>query len=153
MYTGDTLCHSSTCEVNAEARHAFSYLSDGVLQGEWTLGSQQRECIGDNLFKGLSIFDGGPLYVRIDADPDKLIILYHIGSDDADLQPRNMIRILPGPVIGKTDEQCLVTLLSWRDAAMPDDKWKLKCVSHETEMYIVKNRIEQRAKNSVDTSG
>ncbi len=144
MYTGDTICHSSTCEVQATAEQAFEYLIDGLAQGEWTLGSMERRRLDDNLYVGISIFDKVELYVRIDADADRLIIFYHVGTDIAQLQPRNVIRIVPGPVIGKADNECLVTLLSWRNAGVSDDRWKLTCVSHETEMFIIKNRIEQR---------
>lgn len=146
MYTGDTICHSSTCEVQATTNIAFDYLSDGVAQGEWTLGSMERRKIGDNLYSGVSIFDEVELFVRIDADADRLMIFYHVGTDKSQLQPRNVIRIIPGSVINKTDDICLVTLLSWRSANVDDDRWKLTCVSHETEMFIIKNRIEQAAK-------
>lgn len=145
MYTGDTFCHSSTCEVIAPAQQAFNYLSDGVAQGEWTLGSMERRKIDDDLFIGKSIFDGAELYIRIDADPDRLVIFYHVGKDKAQLEPRNFVRVVPGPVIGGNEDTCLVTLLSWRHKDADDNKWKLLCVSHETEMYIIKNRIEQGA--------
>ncbi len=145
MYTGDTLCHSSSCEIRACAQEAFDYLSDGAAQGEWALGSMKRRRIDTNLYSGISIFDNAKLYVRIDADADRFIIFYHVGQDVSRLQPRNVIRIVPGSVIGMTDEICLVTLLSWRDAGVDENRWKLTCVSHETEMFIIKNRIEQRA--------
>ncbi len=145
MYTGDVSCHSSTCEVAAATSYAFEYLSDGVAQGDWTLGSMERRKIGENLYSGTSIFNQVELFVRIDADPERLMIFYHVGTDVSQLQPRNVIRIVPGSVIGKTDELCLVTLLSWRDANVDDDRWKLTCVSHETEMFIIKNRIETLA--------
>jgi hypothetical protein len=148
MYTGDTRCHSSTTAVNAPCSVAFDYLSDGVAQGDWTLGSMERKKIGDHLYSGISIFNGAELYVRIDADPARLMIYYHVGTDVEDLQPRNVVRVLPGAVIGENNDTCLVTLLSWRNALADDVKWKLTCVSHETEMFIIKNRIEKLATSS-----
>ena len=143
MYTGDTICHTSTIHVNVNAKNAFDYLSDGVAQGDWTLGSMERCQIGDDLYSGTSIFNGAELFIKIDADPSRLIIYYHVGADIDELQPRNMVRVIPGPVVGKSDDACLVTLLSWRSDNVDDDKWKLTCVSHETEMFIIKNRLEQ----------
>lgn len=64
---------------------------------------------------------------------------------DAGLQPRNMIRVVPGVVVEKPEKSCVVTLLSWRPEGMLDDRWKLICVSHETEMFIIKNRLESLA--------
>lgn len=147
MYTGDTHCHSSTCQVNVQARAAFDYLSDGVAQGDWTLGSMQRRKIGNDLYSGISLFSGAELFVRIDADPDRLVIFYHVGTDIDNLQPRNVVRVIPGSVVDKTDDECLVTLLSWRSASADDDRWKLTCVSHETEMFIIKDRLEQGVKS------
>jgi hypothetical protein len=142
MYTGDTICHTSTIQVNVGAKSAFDYLSDGVAQGDWTLGSMERRQIEDDLFSGTSIFSGAELFIKIDADPSRLIIYYHVGLEMDKLQPRNMVRVIPGAVLGKTDDVCLVTLLTWRSDNVDDDKWKLTCVSHETEMFIIKNRLE-----------
>ena len=143
MYTGDILCHSSTIEINAPAGIAFDYLSDGVAQGDWTLGSMERRKLEKNLYRGRSLFDGAELFIRIDADADRLMIHYHVGGDMDNLQPRNLVRVVPGAVVGKQDNICLVTLLTWRSAQADDAKWKLTCVSHETEMFIIKNRLEQ----------
>ena len=145
MYTGDRYCHSSSIVVDVEPMQAFNYLSDGVAQGDWALGSMQRKRLEDDLYSGISIFTGDELFIRIDADSDKLIIYYHVGNSLDKLQPRNVVRILPGTVVDKSDECCLVTLLSWRSDSANDDKWKLTCVSHETEMFIIKNRLEAGA--------
>ena len=112
MYTGDILCHSSTIVVNASASIAFDYLSDGVAQGEWTLGSMERRKLEEGLYSGKSIFDGAELYIRIDADAERLVIYYHVGGDVDNLQARNIVRIVPGAVVGREDNICLVTLLT-----------------------------------------
>lgn len=145
MYTGDILCHSSTIEVNAPASIAFGYLSDGMSQGDWTLGSMERRKLEENLYSGISLFDGAELFIRIDADAERLMIYYHVGGDVDNLQPRNLVRIVPGAVVGKKENTCLVTLLTWRSALVDDARWKLTCVSHETEMFIIKNRLEKLA--------
>lgn len=75
MYTGDLICHSSSIEVSASADQAFSYLSDGVAQGEWALGSVDRERIGEHLYRGVSTFNGAELFIRIEADSKTLVIL------------------------------------------------------------------------------
>ena len=142
MYTGDRYCHSSSIVVNVDPLAAFNYLSDGVAQGDWALGSMERKRLEENLYSGISIFTGDELFIRIEADQDKLVIYYHVGIALDKLQPRNVVRILPGAVIDKSDDCCLVTLLSWRSDAADDDRWKLTCVSHETEMFIIKNRLE-----------
>ena len=134
--------------MKATAHAAFAYLSDGVLNGEWTLGSMERERVEDNLVKGKSVFNGDVYYIRLDCDRERFIILYSVGPEPNLTQPSTMIRILPGSVIGTDDRECVVTLLSWRNSSMSDENWKLICISHETEMYIIKNRIECRAEST-----
>ena len=41
------LFHGSTIVVAVPAETAFAYLSDGLKQSDWALGSMQRERIGE----------------------------------------------------------------------------------------------------------
>lgn len=138
----DNYCHTCTCEVEVSANHAFSYMSDGMKQGEWTFGSWDRRQVGDNLFVGTSMFDNKDTYIKIDADPERFLIYYHIGSDPDSLKARNMVRVVPGSEIGGEANRCLVSLIAWRSSFMSDARWKQLCVSHETQMFIIKTRIE-----------
>jgi len=143
MYTGDELCHSSSIEARVPVDVAFDYLSDGLAQGEWALGSMNRRKLDENLYSGVSLFNGAELFVRIEADREHLLIYYHVGTDRKALQPRNVVRIVPGEVVGRKADVCLVTLLTWRDVSAAEEKWKLTCVSHETEMFIIRDRLEK----------
>jgi hypothetical protein len=40
-------------------------------------------------------------------------------------------------------DTCVVTLMAWRSAFMDDLRWKQLCVSHESQMFIIKARIER----------
>jgi hypothetical protein len=138
----DHYCHTCSCAVDAPARQAFNYMADGIKQGEWTFGSWDRRQVGDQLFVGRSMFDDKETFIRIDADEEHLVIYYGIGEDPEHLQMRNMARIVRGQDLGWEDSRSLVTLLAWRSAFMNDDRWKQLCVSHETQMFIIKARIE-----------
>src|SRR5262245_7701520 len=63
------LAHAATVQVEVPAETAFAYVADGLRQSDWTLGSWNREDLGDGLFRGMSLFDGALTYVRIDARP------------------------------------------------------------------------------------
>jgi hypothetical protein len=117
-------------------------MADGIKQGEWTFGSWDRRQVGEQLFVGRSMFDDKETYIKIDADEERLVVYYRIGEDPGRLQMRNMARIVRGPDLGWEDGRSLVTLLAWRSAFMSDDRWKQLCVSHETQMFIIKARIE-----------
>lgn len=142
MDISDHFCHTSSCAVDAPARQAFDYMADGIRQGEWTFGSWDRRQVGEHLFVGRSMFNDKETYIRIDADADHLVVYYRIGDDPDHLQTRNMARIVRGPDIGWDAGRSLVTLLAWRSEFMSDDRWKQLCVSHETQMFIIKARIE-----------
>lgn len=141
--TEDPYCHTTSIVVKRPAKEAFRYMADGVKQGEWTFGSWDREQIGPDLFMGRSLFDGSTTYVRIVPDHDNLVIYYYLGDPDDVMVPRNMARIVCGSDVGLDDDDgCIVTLMGWRKMDMSDDRWRQLCVSHETQMFIIKNRIE-----------
>jgi len=138
----DPFCHTSSIEVNVPAQTALDYMSNGIRQGEWTFGSWDRRHVRENLFVGTSLFDGNETYVRITVDEAHMIVHYHLGDDTENMVPRNMARIVPGSMIGKDDDTCIVSIISWRHAFMSEDRWRQLCLSHEVQMYIIKNRLE-----------
>jgi len=137
-------CHTCSCVVEVPAMAAWEYMSDGMKQAEWTFGSMDRRKVGDHLFVGTSMFDNSKIYIRIDADRERLMVYYYLGPDPENLQPRNVARIMPGNQLGSDAETCLITLMAWRSSFMSDDRWKQLCVSHETQMFIIKARLERR---------
>jgi hypothetical protein len=142
MDVTDRLCHTSSIEVNCPAEVALAYLADGLKQGDWTFGSWERRQIGDNLFAGTSLFDRRETFVRIRPDRANLLVYYDVGVDPGDLRTLNVIRVVPGTVTGRDPRGCVVTLMTWRTAQASDAAWLQLCASHETEMFIIKNRLE-----------
>lgn len=142
MSASDVWCHSGSIEIQCDAMTAVEYVADGIKQGEWALGSIDRKEIGDGLFEGTSMFGAGTEYIRIRVDRDNLMVYYDVGHSLDDLRTLNVIRVVPGPTLGGQIDNCVVTLLSWRPQGTPDEAWVRNCVSHETEMYIIKARLE-----------
>jgi hypothetical protein len=140
----DGLFHGASVEVAVPAEEAFVYLSDGLKQGDWTLGSWQREQVGDGLFRGVSLFDGSETYVRIHADPDALLVDYEVGPAPDRLLRMNAARVVPGPLLGGPEGTCVVTLMKWRTAGQTDDEWRRACVTFDTEIHMIKGRLELR---------
>lgn len=138
----DEWCHTTSILVQRPAEEAFRYMADGLKQGEWTFGSWDREQVEADLFRGTSMFDGAATWVRIRPDPDHRVIYYEVGDPETGMVPRNLSRIVPGADLGLEERCCIVTLLAWRRAEMSDQRWRQLCVSHETQMFIIKNRIE-----------
>jgi hypothetical protein len=98
-----TIFHAASAEVAVSAETAFAYLSDGLRQGEWTLGSWNREQIGEQLFRGTSLFTGAETFVRITADPEHLLVDYEVGAAPDQLFRVNSARAVPGPAVGRPE--------------------------------------------------
>jgi hypothetical protein len=136
------LSHAATAAVAVPAGTAFAYLADGLKQSEWTLGSWDRERLGDGLFRGTSLFDGSDTYVRLCPDEESLLIDYWVGPSPEHMLRVNSARIVPGPAIGRPEGTCLVTLLKWRMPSQSDEDWARACVTFDTEIHMIKGRLE-----------
>jgi hypothetical protein len=142
MSVVDTLSHTTSIEVGAPAQISFAFMADGMKMGQWAFGSWDRRHVEDDLFVGTSMFSGNDVYVRMIADPDRLLIHYEVGPSPDTLAPRVIARVVPGPELGYAEGRSIVTLVLWRDASMSDENWSMIASAHETEMYIIRRLIE-----------
>lgn len=145
MHCFDPYCHTATIEVNVPARVAFEYMADGMKHSVWAFGSTNRRAIGENMFAGVSMYSGNDVYVRLLPDAERLLVDFQVGHEPEKLLQRIMARIVPGPEVNRGSDTCLVSLVSWRAEGMSDARWKRLCVSHETQMFIIKRMIESGA--------
>jgi hypothetical protein len=134
--------HAASAEVAVPAELAFAYLSDGLKQGEWTLGSWNRERIGEQLFRGTSLFDGSDTFVRITADPARLLVDYEVGPSLERMLRVNSARAVPGPLVGRAEGTCVIALMKWRLPSQDDEQWRQACVTFDTEIHMIKGRLE-----------
>ena len=136
------LFHASTIVVAVPAERAFAYLSDGLKQSQWALGSWEREQIGEQLFRGTSLFDGSEAFIRISADATWLLVDYAVGPTLERMPRVNSARIVPGELLGYPEGHCVVTLMKWRTAGQSDALWARGCVTFDTEIHMIKGRLE-----------
>jgi hypothetical protein len=136
------LFHASSIEIAVPAETVFAYLADGLKQGDWTLGSWNRERIGDDLFKGTSLFSGGDTFVRITAHAEQLLVDYEVGPALDQMLRLNSARVVPGPVVGRPEGTCTVALTKWRHPDEDDAAWRRGCAAFDTEIHMIKGRLE-----------
>jgi hypothetical protein len=134
--------YAATALVRVAPATAFAYLADGVRMGDWTLGSWNRRALGEDLFVGTSLFDGGETYVRVAPDEPRLTVDYHVGRSPDALRGNVSVRVLPGPRTGREEGCCLVTLMIWRLPAQPEAEWRRICRSYDVEVEMIKGRLE-----------
>jgi hypothetical protein len=134
--------HITSIVVKKTAEEVFAIMADPAKLHRWSFGTWEAEISGDGLVTGTSIFDGGKILVRIDADAGRLSIDYRLGVDRNRLVPRINVRAVPGLNVGLEAESCVLTFIAWRAAAMDDDRWRRLTASHEFEVVLLKNLIE-----------
>jgi hypothetical protein len=137
------LFHAATTRVAVPAEIAFAYLGDGLRQSDWALGSWDRVQIGEQLFRGRSLFDGSETYVRISTTPGALLVDYEVGPAPEQLQRVNASRVVPGPLLGWPETTCVVSLMKWRTSAQSDDVWDRLCAAFDAEIHMIKGRLER----------
>jgi hypothetical protein len=134
--------HITSIVVKKTAEEVFAIMADPAKLHRWSFGTWETEIASDGLVTGTSIFDGGKILVRIDADAGRLSIDYQLGVDANRLVPRINVRVVPGPSLGLEADSCVLTFIAWRAAAMDDDRWRRLTTSHEFEAVLLKNLIE-----------
>jgi hypothetical protein len=143
MSDDDLLCHTSSAEVAVPAERAFDYMSDGLKQSEWALGSWNRRKLDDGTFVGTSLFDGKETFVRIESDRRWLLVQYSVGRSPDSLRPLVSARVVDGPATGRPADTCVVTLMVWRAADQPEDVWRRTHHAFFAEIAMIKGRLEQ----------
>ena len=131
------LCHTVTAEVAAPARVAFDYLADGARVGEWALGALAAKRVGTS-----DLFRGDGIAFRVDADAKRLVIDYHVGSQENDLAMRISTRVIPGETLGRGAGTCLVSMAAWRPKSFDDRRWSRLKGFHDAEIHLIREKIE-----------
>jgi hypothetical protein len=137
------LAHACTALVEIDAKTAFAFLADPKALGGWALGCWDARVDGAGRFHGRSLFSGEKTWGRLDADPARLLVDYLVGSRSGDLVPRISARVVPGPVAGRPEDVCLITLTAWRAAGMDEARWRQLVAAHEAEILLIKGQLER----------
>ncbi len=139
----DPHCHTSSIKVSRPASQVFALMSEGLKQGHWTWGSFDRESLGNGVFVGTSVFSGQRTFVRLLPDPDRLMVDYEVGGSEEGMRFRNMSRVIPGPMLGYGENECVVSLMTWRLADQNDAAWEQFGTIHEAEMFLIRGLAER----------
>ena len=135
-----TICASVSVDV--PARVAFDFLSDGMNQSYWALGSMDRVKVDVDLFRGKSMFTGMDQYIRLSANAELLLVDYFTGDTAAELYQLVESRVRCGSQLGRDKSSCVVTNTIWR-CKEDDEEWALMYHLWHTEVHLIKGRLEQ----------
>ena len=138
----NSLGHMVTRHVLAPAERAFSYLTDPIKLGRWSLGCFQTFLDEQSgVHSGTSLFDESQGWFKIDPEPARMLVDYWVGRPDG-LAHRISIRVVDGSSVAYDAGTCLIMMMAWRPAGMGQDRWERLCASHEAEIWLVKEQIE-----------
>ena len=142
----DARTHICSVNVDRPTTDAVAFLADPEKLSSWAVGMGETTVHADGTIEGAFPETKLPIWARIDADPGRGTILYHLGPDPDSLVPRIMIRVVPGSVLGGDPESCVVSLIAWRQEAMDDARWEALKAGHEREIHEVRRLIESAAR-------
>ena len=138
----DGLAHICSVAVERPAGDAMAYLADPEKLSSWAAGMGETTVHADGMIEGAFPETKQPIWARIDSDPGRGTILYHLGPDPDSLVPRIMVRVVPGSDLDRDPQSCVVSLLAWRLASMDDARWEGLKSGHEREVHDLKRLIE-----------
>ena len=141
----DGHAHICSVAIDRPAADAMAFLADPEKLASWAVGMGETTVHADGTIEGAFPETKQPIWARIDADPGRGIILYHLGPDPDSLVPRIMVRVIPGSVLERGPGFCVVSLVAWRQEAMDDARWAGLKVGHEREIREVKRLVESTA--------
>jgi uncharacterized protein YndB with AHSA1/START domain len=138
----DALTHTISIEIAVPPSRVYAFMTDPARLDRWSFGTWKTVLHEGGLVEGSSIFDGAVTWVRIDGDPKRLVIDYHLGKDRTALAPRIMARVVPGDRLEIGAEASVLTLVAWRLKGMSDERWRRLTAAHEFEIVLLKSLIE-----------
>ena len=142
----DRHAHICSAAIDRSAAAAMSFLADPEKLSSWAVGMGETTVHPGGVIEGAFPETNQPIWARIDADPSRGTILYHLGSDPDALVPRIMVRVVPGSVLDSDPESCVVSLVAWRLASMDDARWEGLKSGHEREVHDLKRLIESTSR-------
>ena len=144
MSVHDSPCYTVSLEVAVPAEAAFRFLCDLEKLGGWALGCFDTRRSGENndLHQGTSLFDGSRNWVRVETDPNRFLVDYHVGDEETQA-PRISARVVPWVLLERSPGTCIVSMTAWRTGGMSDDRWRRLCATHDAEIYLIREQLER----------
>ena len=142
----DGWAHICSVGVDRPAGTALAFLADPERLSSWAVGMGGTTVHPGGLVEGAPPGAKPPIWARIDADPGRSTIHYHLGPARDSLVPRIMIRVVPGSVLQGDPRSCVVSLIAWRQEGMDHARWEALKSGHEREVREIKRLVESASR-------
>jgi hypothetical protein len=151
MQTTDAMVHVASIKIDVAADDAYAFIKDARNLGQWALGAMSAVEATAETYVGDSIIDGQRVYVKAEGDQAHKVVYFSVGPAWDRLKQLLLCRLVPGDMLGIGDQSCLLTMTAWRVASLAPERWRQLCASHETEMFLLKNRVEASVAMQADS--
>ena len=138
----DGWAHICSIGIDRPAADAVAFLADLEQISSWAVGMGETTVHAGGMIEGAFPGTNQPIWARIDEDPGRSTLHYHLGPDPESLVPRIMIRVVPGNVLEGDPRSCVVSLVAWRQKTMDEARWEGLKSGHEREIREIKRLIE-----------
>ena len=138
----DGHAHICSVAIDRPAAAAMAFLADPKKLASWAVGMGETAVHAGGMIEGAFPETKQPIWARIDADPGRGTIHYHLGPDPDSLVPRIMVRVIPGNFLDEDPASCVVSMIAWRQEAMDDARWERLKAGQEREIHEIRRLIE-----------
>ena len=132
----------ASIRVAASADAVYALIADPTRLSKWSFGTWETVLHGDGLIEGRAIVTAAPIWVRIDATPERRLVDYWVGTTPEALVPRIFARVVAGDATGHDAETCTLLLCALRSATTSDESWQSLQRTHAFEVELLRRLAE-----------
>ena len=135
--------HAHICSTRLTCPVAIieAFLTDPHKLSLWAVGMGDTIVHEDGLVEGYSEANGAPIFAKIELDAEHHTVHFHIGSRRDKLVPRIVIQVKTADLLESNDSACVMSMTTWRQDTMTDDRWESLKALHETEIVELRQLI------------
>lgn len=143
MHILDDNIHKTSIIIPVRIESVFEFMSRPQNLSQWALGAWYPVEVTETSYIGTSLINGERCYVQVEPGPREYSVLFRAGPAWANMHQLITCTLEPAEVDPQNGSvgTCL-TLETARPEKMDDDRWAQLRASHETEVFILKSKIQ-----------
>lgn len=130
----DQHAHICSTRLTCPVATIEAFLTDPHKLSHWAVGMGDTVVHEDGLIEGYSEANGSLIFARIELDAEHHTVHFHIGSHRDKLVPRIVIQVKTADLLESNDNACVMSMTTWRQDTMTDDRWESLKALHEAEI-------------------
>jgi hypothetical protein len=138
----DPIAHGVSIVLAVPTEEVVAFLSSGLNQSYWALGSWARVDEGHGVVSGTSLWDGSKLYIRVEPHPELGLIDWYTGVAPDALRLGVSARVRDGEPLGHPAGSSVLSFTVWHGKGHTDESWARTYHAFIAESHLIKGRLE-----------